>query len=329
MNNEIPHVEEANVDPQKPQESPQPKLSFLWGGEFPSVIDLLAILGIFLLSQIAALAITYLLGFGFDWSTYESADPLVRVAAQDQAGKFSLVSYCATMSLTIVGALILRRLRGGKAPIAKFSAVGFNPSILLWGIILLLSISVVMDPLMRYLPSPPPIYGRGWSMVLTLVVIAPFAEEFLCRGLVLEAVRAKRGAWVACIVSALFFGVLHMHPTVAINAVIIGIVLGYIYIRTNSLFAPIMLHAFNNALAFLLVWLGYENLTLWEMVGNKTIYAIIYGVGLVMLIGSFIQIIRQLSLLRLQAEQNEALKESANDTQNEAQSDEEIANKEK
>ncbi len=305
MNNEISHVEEAEVDPQKPTESPEPKLKFLWGGEFPSFVDILAMLGIFLLSQVVALAVTYALGMGFNWSTFESADPLVRVAAQDQAGKFSLVSYCVTMFLTIIGALILRKLRGGKAPIAHFSIVGFNPSILLWGVVLLLSVSVVLDPIMSFLPSPPPIYGRGWSMILTLVVIAPIAEELLCRGIVLEAVRAKRGVWAACFTSAIFFGVLHMHPTVMVNAIVIGLILSYLYIRTNSLFAPIILHAVNNTLALLLVWFGYENFTLWEMVNNKTIYIIIYSVGLITLVGSFINIIRQLSLLRREQELRE------------------------
>lgn len=278
----------------------------LWGGVFPTTVDLLAILGVFLVAQLISLAMTYSLGYSFDRVGLNSAESAVRQVAQSQAGLFSLVSYIITMTITIVGALLLRKVRGCKAPIAKFSVLGFNPSVLLWGMLLLISISIIFDPLMRFLPSTPELYGRGWAMILTLIVVAPIMEEFLCRGIILESVRAKSGVWAACSVSSIFFAVLHFHPTAAVNALIVGLMLSYLYIRTGSLFAPIIMHAFNNALAYMLVWIGYENITLWEMLGgNKIIYFIIYGVAGFVLVTSLIKIIRQLSRIRKAQEQSE------------------------
>ncbi len=271
----------------------------IWGGEFPTTVDLLSILGIFLVAQLLSVAITYFLGYSYDRVALNSSDEVIQHAAQASAGIFSLVSYSITMLITICGALTLRAIRGGKSTIAKFSIRGFNPSVLLWGMLLLVSIAVVFDPLMSLLPPTPELYGRGWAMVTTLVVIAPIAEEFLCRGIILESVRAKSGVWAACSVSAIFFAVLHMHPTTALNALVVGLMLSYLYIRTSSLFAPIILHSFNNALAYLLVWLGYQDISLWEFTsGNKIAYIVIYSVAVVMLIASLIKIIRQLTRIR-------------------------------
>lgn len=297
MSNQTPHPnEEAN--------SPIGKIRLgVFGGVFPTTVDLLSILGIFLVAQLLSVAITYLLGYGFDRAALSSSDEVIQQAAQSSAGMFSLVSYSITMAITIAGALALRIIRGGKSPIAKFSIYGFNPSVLLWGMLLLVSIAVVFDPLMSLLPPTPELYGRGWAMVLTLIVVAPIAEEFLCRGVILESVRAKSGVWAACSVSAIFFAVLHMHPTTALNALIVGLMLSYLYIRTNSLFAPIILHSFNNALAYLLVWLGYQDMSLWEFTsGNKIIYILIYSLAVVMLIASLIKIIRQLTQIRKKQE---------------------------
>ncbi len=297
MSNQTPHPnEEAN--------SPIGKIRLgVFGGVFPTTVDLLSILGIFLVAQLLSVAVTYLLGYGFDRAALSRSDEVIQQAAQSSAGMFSLVSYSITMAITIAGALALRIIRGGKSPIAKFSIYGFNPSVLLWGMLLLVSIAVVFDPLMSLLPPTPELYGRGWAMVLTLIVVAPIAEEFLCRGVILESVRAKSGVWAACSVSAIFFAVLHMHPTTALNALIVGLMLSYLYIRTNSLFAPIILHSFNNALAYLLVWLGYQDISLWEFTsGNKVIYILIYSLAVVMLIASLIKIIRQLTQIRKKQE---------------------------
>ncbi len=298
MSNEREQVDRsAHSDSAIEQISPDKKKG-VWWGVFPTTVDLLAILGIFFLAQLISLAVTYMFGYSYDRSALESSDVLVREAAESLAGQFSMVNYSITMAITIIGALILRMVRGCKAPIAKFSILGFNPTILLWGMVLLLSIAVVFDPLMTYLPTPPEIYGRGWYMILTLMVIAPITEEFLCRGIILESVRAKSGIWAACSISAIFFAVLHLHLTAAVNALIIGLMLSYIYVRTSSLFAPILLHSFNNALAYILVWLGFENITLWEMVSNKIVYFSIYAIAVLVLIISSVKIIHQLTRIR-------------------------------
>ena len=41
----------------------------------------------------------------------------------------------------------------------------------------------------------------------------------------------------------------------------LGLILGFIYLRTDSLYATILLHGFNNAIAMTLLLFGMESLT--------------------------------------------------------------------
>ncbi len=102
-------------------------------------------------------------------------------------------------------------------------------------------------------------------------------EELLCRGVVLESLRARYGAATAWAVSSFFFGALHLQPVLVVNAFVIGLILGYIYIVADSLWATIILHALNNAVAYLLLLTGYGDATLAGLVGDRTIYWIVYA----------------------------------------------------
>ena len=99
----------------------------------------------------------------------------------------------------------------------------------------------------------------------------------------LDAARAKGGAAYGLLFSALFFGVIHFYPAAVVNAFVMGLLLGFIYIRSNSLYIVVILHAFNNALAMLLLTLGYAHTTLYELMsahGLKMLYTVVYGVSL-------------------------------------------------
>ncbi|MFI3277800.1 MAG: CPBP family intramembrane glutamic endopeptidase [Rikenellaceae bacterium] len=271
---------------------------WFWQGLFPTIIDLLAILGIFFVAQIIGVIAANAMGYGYDNAELYSASEAVVSQAQRSVGSFSLVSYTITILLTIVATLVLRRLRGGRGRVVRFSWLGFNPSILLWGMLLLIVVSVIFEPLIAYLPTPPEVMGRGWAMILTVVVVAPLFEEFLCRGVILESVRAKSGVWRACIISSIFFGVLHLHPASVVNAIIVGLLLSYLCVRTNSIFAPIILHAFNNALAYMFLWLGVSDVTLRSLLSNDYLYWTVYGVALLLFIFSMYKVIRTLSALK-------------------------------
>lgn len=87
--------------------------------------------------------------------------------------------------------------------------------------------------------------------VLLIVFAAPLAEESFFRGFVFGGLRSKLSLWPAAIVSGLVFGAIHAPsgPTTVVPLALLGVALAFLYDHTGSLWPPIMLHMFNNALA--------------------------------------------------------------------------------
>lgn len=74
-------------------------------------------------------------------------------------------------------------------------------------------------------------------------VAAPVGEELLCRGVILHCAQKAAGRfWMANIIQAVAFGVMHMNWVQALYAFTVGLVLGLFYHRYGSLWASIALH---------------------------------------------------------------------------------------
>lgn len=83
-------------------------------------------------------------------------------------------------------------------------------------------------------------------------VMAPFFEEWLCRGMVLRGLLGRGvNPIVAIVVSAVFFGVIHMNPWQAVPAFLLGCLFGVIYWRTGSLKLTMLMHFTNNTVALI------------------------------------------------------------------------------
>lgn len=90
---------------------------------------------------------------------------------------------------------------------------------------------------------------RGFALA---VVVAPLLEEFLFRALLCRGLARWWGsdAW-AIVASALVFGAAHypIWPQMPV-AVVGGLVLGYTYRATNTIWVPVAIHFANNLLAW-------------------------------------------------------------------------------
>lgn len=275
---------------------------------FPTAVDFLVFLGIFFVAQLVGAMVALASGCSWpDLPALTGDDEAARRVAQIALASFNAVSYCVAMTLTLGGFIYYRSLRRGPRNVARYSLRGLNPMLLLWGVVLVLAISVVLEPLLMRLPAPPDIYGRGGWALLTLVVAAPLLEEFIFRGVILESTRAKYGVVAAWIISSLIFGIVHIYPAVVVNAFAIGLVLGFVYIISESIWAVIILHAVNNAVAYLLLSMGHANMELADIVKNKSIYILIYLVAAAVAIVSGYMVWR--TLKRLKAEEKNGAEE--------------------
>lgn len=84
-------------------------------------------------------------------------------------------------------------------------------------------------------------------------VVAPIAEEVFFRGYFFTALRNWKGLWPAAILTGLTFGAIHAGSAPVgylVPLAVFGFGLCLLYDRTGSLYPCIVLHAFNNSLAF-------------------------------------------------------------------------------
>ena len=88
--------------------------------------------------------------------------------------------------------------------------------------------------------------------ILTLCIIAPIAEEYLFRGLMMrKMLRWNISPWYAIIASSILFGLIHLNPAQIPGAIILGIVMAWMCYRTRSLIPGIIIHITNNTLCLI------------------------------------------------------------------------------
>lgn len=86
-------------------------------------------------------------------------------------------------------------------------------------------------------------------------IVAPIAEEMVFRGAVLRVLLQLAGDkrhWIAIGISALLFALVHGNVAQGVHATIAGLMLGWLYYRTNSIVPGIVMHWVNNSVAYVM-----------------------------------------------------------------------------
>jgi membrane protease YdiL (CAAX protease family) len=99
----------------------------------------------------------------------------------------------------------------------------------------------------QYSGAVPPLEMEFLAFWAGAVLIAPIAEELVFRGYLLNLWANRWGMWPAVIISSLIFGLVHLER--AAFAAPLGFIFALVYIRYDSLWPGILLHAGYNALA--------------------------------------------------------------------------------
>lgn len=97
------------------------------------------------------------------------------------------------------------------------------------------------------------ILSSPWGY-LTVCIFAPVVEELIFRGAVLRALMERNGNtnnyWLPIFISALLFALIHINPAQMPHAFLLGLILGWMYVRTASIIPGIMVHWVNNTVAY-------------------------------------------------------------------------------
>ncbi|MCL2726857.1 MAG: CPBP family intramembrane metalloprotease [Bacteroidales bacterium] len=153
---------------------------------------------------------------------------------------------------------------------------------------LVLAFATSIEPLTMWIPMPDfikkifeSLTSNGWVSFLSVVVMAPLLEEWLCRKVALGGLlNSGYSPAVAICWSALMFGIIHMNPWQTIPAFLMGVLFGWIYWRTRSVWLVIFMHAVNNGVAFLLATLFpdiSEDVGMLDLVGPQNYPLVLSG----------------------------------------------------
>ena len=93
-------------------------------------------------------------------------------------------------------------------------------------------------------------------LLVVAAVLAPIVEELVFRGVLYRAIRSRIGVASATVITALAFSLTHFEPLLIGVFFAFGLVLAFVAERTDSLYPPIVLHALNNTVAIVLLYVS-------------------------------------------------------------------------
>lgn len=99
-----------------------------------------------------------------------------------------------------------------------------------------------------------------------ICMLAPLMEEVVFRGAIITNLRgyfagkgdgmgnsSRYASTLAVVISALFFAAIHMNPAQMPHAFLVGLLLGWLFVNTNSIVLCFIVHWINNTTAYVLL----------------------------------------------------------------------------
>lgn len=218
----------------------------------------------FIMAQIAVPVVTtYILG-----AHGLSTDTVKEVSGQIANPYVLSAMMLATFLLTVAA------LYGWKL-LLPATGIGRGKSRLPMAIAILLTVLVPMSFIEEQLHLQDNVSGTfdtligNWPGILCMTVAGPITEELVFRRALLGSLlEDKVKPMVAIVVSALAFALAHFNPAQTPAAIAIGILLGWIYVRTGNILAPMACHMVNNVLSVALGIFAPKDATITALLGS-------------------------------------------------------------
>ncbi|NLJ73096.1 MAG: CPBP family intramembrane metalloprotease [Syntrophomonadaceae bacterium] len=217
--------------------------------------DLIAVyIGIFLLGMFY--------GLGRDVLGFNTSE---RLLANFYTG--FVVQFTAMVGLVLLVTILIRKAVLSDIGLNRISWDDFIKYGLMGGFILIVVIFILGLPINYFQPNLEPQAFEtmlrtsvSHSDIILLFIIGailgPFAEELFFRGMMYPVFRNKFGSIAGMVLAGAVFGLLHFDAWRAIPLAVGGIILCYIYEKTNSVLITTVAHGFWNACMALLVFIS-------------------------------------------------------------------------
>lgn len=254
--------------------TPPPRLSY------PTKSQTWGIVGIFIGSSLLAALVVV---------PMQSLLEATTLSKPIQGSITDLIGYCLPMLFTIWYGRREHRMRQTDW---DFSWKAVSPWLLLLLVPMTLSVGIVLEPAVEAIPMPDFVkklfdqfFKNTWISFLLIGVFGPILEELLLRGVVLDGLLKNYSPRFSIIFSAFIFGLIHLNPWQFIPAFVIGLLMGWLYWKTNSLWPCILMHIFNNSLSASVVMLLDDPWASTKAIVGDQIYWGIYAVAVIVLGG--------------------------------------------
>jgi membrane protease YdiL (CAAX protease family) len=144
------------------------------------------------------------------------------------------------------------------------------------------------------------------SYVLIVVALVPaFCEELLFRGLVQRNFERGIKGWWAIIFPGIIFGAYHFNPFSFLPLVILGVYLGFLVFRSNSILTSIVAHFANNLFAVVSIFFNGDEGILFHddtaVPSVSMIFRIVVGFGVIFLLSmyAFVKLTRRIGDMQI------------------------------
>ena len=139
----------------------------------------------------------------------------------------------------------------------------------------------------KYLEALSQLYKMNetpWKVFMAIALLPGICEELLFRGFIIRFFEKYSVRW-AVVISAILFAAYHLDPFRFVPVLLLGLLLGYLAIRSGSIYASMFSHIIINGIAFVLVtysntgWVKFiakdgENLNYWLIVPALIIFCL-------------------------------------------------------
>lgn len=193
----------------------------------------------------------------------------INILSPNSYGMSMLTGFIVVFSTGLVPFLFFVAGRRSTADYLKFQKTGFFPSLLcvLAGSALMILGNILTTILYTVLEGAdyqPTVVETSKDMgtwlgflidFSAIAVLGPMLEEVMDRGIFIGVLR-KYGIGFSVAASALLFGLAHLELGTVVFAINAGLVLGFLYARTNNLWLTIWIHMINNGAVILTQYSG-------------------------------------------------------------------------
>ena len=212
---------------------------------------------------------------------------------EESQKNYTFISFIIGQSFMVLPLILF--LLSKKEPLIKrlrLNAVSIK--IIFFSFIFSLGLIIISDQIDRliqiFIPTPEYILDLNnllqpesiWGFILlftAVAIIAPIGEEILFRGFLQQFLEIYwNDITKSILIIALFFAIIHLNPFWFIQIYILGIILGFLAWKTNSIIPSLILHSLNNTIALILSFIDLEKDNFYLSNGHVSLWIIIFAI---------------------------------------------------